>query len=199
MIEIIALDFIRSERRIFKNLNLKVGENSKICVKGPIGSGKSTLFDLLLGFEAPASGQIYIGGKQISKKVISGQVNFIAQNSDLQLLTMEVEKEIEFISRKTITDEIIEFFQLRPFLKRNPLTLSSSEKRRVLLAGVFLSELPYLILDEPAADLDDQWKTKVFSRILESDKTVLAFSHEEIKGLEQLGIEQLQDKDPDRD
>ena len=49
------------------NLSLNIYEKEFYALLGPSGCGKTTLLRLLAGFETPTSGQIFIGGKDISK------------------------------------------------------------------------------------------------------------------------------------
>ena len=47
---------------IFTNINFRVAQGDAVCLVGPNGGGKSTLFKLLLGEEKPDSGEIFING-----------------------------------------------------------------------------------------------------------------------------------------
>ncbi len=181
MIEIHNLAVNRGEKELYKNFDLTVETGEKFVIMGKIGCGKTTLFNILTGFDKNYTGDISIAGKNIKDCDLPNMISFIGQNPDYQLLTLNVKNEVEFLSGKKINKKIIRDFELERLLERNPMTLSSSEKRKVLFAGVFLADLPYLILDEPTADLDKYWSNKILDKIWTSDKTIIIFTHRKIK------------------
>lgn len=53
------------EKKIFKNLNIKIGAFQKVGFVGESGCGKSTIYQLLLRFYEPDSGEVRLDGKNI--------------------------------------------------------------------------------------------------------------------------------------
>jgi len=191
MVEIDNLTLKLDGRFIFRNFSLSLERGDRVLVRGSIGSGKTTLFNIIIGFEKNFRGSVRIAGKKPGRKAVGNHISFIAQNPDYQLLTSTVEDEIEFISGKKPMENIIKYFQLENLLKRHPLTLSSSEKRRVLFAGVISSPSDLMVLDEPTADLDNLWRDRVVELLRETDKTVLMFSHEDFEFMRTVRLEKI--------
>ena len=72
-IEINNLTFGFNEgQNIFENLNLKISEGEKICIIGPTGSGKTTLFHLILGLIYPKKVLLHITAKELSMILEAG-------------------------------------------------------------------------------------------------------------------------------
>ena len=60
--------FMGEERVIaLKNINLSINRGEICCIFGTSGSGKSTLLNQLAGLEKPTRGEVFIGGKNISR------------------------------------------------------------------------------------------------------------------------------------
>jgi NHLM bacteriocin system ABC transporter ATP-binding protein len=71
---------------ILNNISMSVGKGEYLAIVGPSGSGKSTLFRLLLGFEKPESGVVFVDGRSIETIDISSfrrQIGVVLQNSHL--------------------------------------------------------------------------------------------------------------------
>src|SRR5206468_4884249 len=71
---------------ILDDVSLSIGKGEYLAIVGPSGSGKSTLFRLLLGFEKPESGVIFVDGKSLETidiGLLRRQVGVVLQNSRL--------------------------------------------------------------------------------------------------------------------
>ncbi|MCD6579948.1 ABC transporter ATP-binding protein [bacterium] len=178
MIKIREMGYSYKEKNIFKDLDLTVEEGKPFIIIGNIGAGKTTLFRILTGFYTEFTGTIKYDGINIDHFDIPLNIAFVEQNTDYQLLTLSVKSELELFSNNSINNSMIKYFELNELLERNPQTLSSSEKRRVLLAGVFSSKTKYIFMDEPTADLDDHF-TKILLELVEKDeRTIVIFTHD---------------------
>src|SRR5439155_18454877 len=65
MLEAINVGCIRGSRRLFKDLNFSVESGGLIEVRGPNGSGKTSLLRILCGLASPAEGEVRWQGKNI--------------------------------------------------------------------------------------------------------------------------------------
>ena len=154
---------------IQQNLNLSVNQGEMVCLIGPNGCGKSTLIRSIAGLQPCFAGEIYIGGKAISKQNNQNRALLIGL-----VLTDKVDAgnltvfDIVSIGRQPHTNwfgglseadeqrirEALEQVHLTPFAKRNFNELSDGEKQRVMIAKALVQDTSLIILDEPTAHLD---------------------------------------------
>ena len=160
--------------QIFKNLSFEISENGIVLVEGVQGSGKSTLFKLLLGLYDYHEGQASIDGKEIksiSKHLLRKNVALVSD--ELPLIGKTIFEAISY-SRKeekrsaaynmlkklgfvTQQDESI----LDQPLKEGGKNISSGKKKLLLIARALLTNKKILLLDEPFSDLDTSFKTNL--------------------------------------
>ena len=75
MLELIDVCFEVENKKILKNINLKIDSDKFIAITGPNGSGKSTLSKIIMGIEKPTSGKIIFKGQDITNLGISERAN----------------------------------------------------------------------------------------------------------------------------
>ena len=201
ILEIKNLTYIYSagtpfEHKALDNVSFSVNKGEFIGIIGHTGSGKSTLMQQLNGLLKPASGNVFLDGKDIwSDKTLTRQARFrvglVFQYPEYQLFEETVYKDIAFgpknmglpaeeIDRRVresagfvgLTDEQ---------LNASPFDLSGGQKRRVAIAGVIAMEPEVLILDEPTAGMDPVGRSEILGNIEAYRKaknaTVMMVSH----------------------
>lgn len=151
------------------NLNIKKGE--KLVIVGPSGSGKSTLAKSFNGqipntYPGDMEGFCLIDGKNIENSSIfdlSLQTGTVLQDTDGQFVGLTVAEDIAFslendnVNQKDmekIVHKWAEILKIEKLLEKKPNELSGGQKQSVSIAGVLVSEVPLLLLDEPLANLD---------------------------------------------
>src|SRR4029453_13963670 len=67
MLEVTNLTCVRGTRRLFRDLNFSAGEGELIELRGPNGSGKTSLLRILCGLATPAAGEVRWHGQNIRK------------------------------------------------------------------------------------------------------------------------------------
>ncbi|MBZ2386250.1 ABC transporter ATP-binding protein [Anaerococcus murdochii] len=153
------------------DIDLKVKKGEKIIIVGPSGSGKSTLAKSLNGqipntFPGDITGSCLIDGKDLLDSSIfdlSLSVGTVLQDTDGQFVGLTVAEDIAFSlendnvdqeEMKKIVEKWAKELNLSKLLEMKPGELSGGQKQSVSIAGVLVSDVPILLLDEPLANLD---------------------------------------------
>lgn len=153
------------------DIDLKVKKGEKIIIVGSSGSGKSTLAKSLNGqipntFPGDITGSCLIDGKDLLDSSIfdlSLSVGTVLQDTDGQFVGLTVAEDIAFSlendnvdqeEMKKIVEKWAKELNLSKLLEMKPGELSGGQKQSVSIAGVLVSDVPILLLDEPLANLD---------------------------------------------
>lgn len=146
-----------------QDFSLHVESGELMCLLGPSGCGKTTALRIVAGFETPDSGQISVGGEDITRVAVENR-NFGMVFQDYSLFpNMTATENIEFglRTRKWGKVEIVE--RVKSLLEVTHLTdqankypdqMSGGQKQRVALARAIAPKPRVLLLDEPLSALD---------------------------------------------
>jgi len=146
---------------------------------GSSGCGKTTLLNILLGFESPDNGTISGIPDNISAVFQENRLceDFSALSNVRAVLKSKREQQ------KAIS--ILNAFNLGDSINKPIKNLSGGMKRRVAIARALVAESDLLILDEPFKGLDDYTKTQVMQCLAEhlKNKTVILVTHDESEAI----------------
>lgn len=192
----IAKSFV-SERetvRLFEDLNWEVDTSSYVALMGASGAGKSTLLSLIAGIQNPDSGSILLDGKETTRFSLDEMVTFRGKNfsfifQSFELLpNLTVKENVDLVidisqgKRRFETHEILEKVWLWGKWFRSIHELSWGEQQRVAIARAFVSEVPYLLADEPTWNLDEKNAEKIMDLIdtlhAEIQNTIIMITHD---------------------
>lgn len=132
------------------------------AVIGPSGGGKSTLLNLIAGFEAPEQGRVLIGGEDVTalppdRRPVSMifQDNNVFAHLDLwQNVALGVSPSLRLdAEQKKRVDAALAEVGLGALMHRKPGEVSGGERQRVAVARALVRDRPVLLLDEPFAAL----------------------------------------------
>lgn len=143
--------------------NLTISKGEYVVLLGPSGSGKTTALSLVGGFVEPSSGQIVLGGRDVTAlppnhrecatvfqdyalfphMTVEGNINFG--------LTM---KKVPRRERKARVMEMLELVGLTGFDDRRIQSMSGGQRQRIALARALATRPSVLLLDEPLGALD---------------------------------------------
>jgi thiol reductant ABC exporter CydD subunit len=175
-------------------LDLQLFPGETVGLVGESGAGKSTVAALLLRLRQPAQGRVSVGGVDLSSCDAEGwrrQVAWLPQQP--MLFRGTVADNIRLGDAHASGDAVRAAARLAgadDFVRRLPAgydtivgdggrPLSAGEVQRVALARVFLRDAPFVILDEPTANLDPASATLVVDAVerLGTGRTVLLITH----------------------
>ncbi len=149
------------------DLVLRPGEH--LAVVGESGSGKSTLLSVLLGFTAPESGTMSVGGvllAECSLREWRRQIAWVPQRPNLVRGTIgdnlrlgnpgatdaDVARALEHSGLADLVSRLGD--GLDTPVGEGGLTLSAGERQRIAIGRAVLRDVPFVLLDEPTAHLD---------------------------------------------
>jgi putative spermidine/putrescine transport system ATP-binding protein len=144
-------------------VDLDVGEGEFFSMLGPSGSGKTTCLRMIAGFEAPTSGRIELGARDVTGLApYERDVNTVFQDYAL-FPHMTVQDNVEYglrvkkvprSERRDLAADALAMVQLAAFGERKPSQLSGGQQQRVALARALVNRPKVLLLDEPLGALD---------------------------------------------
>ena len=178
------------DKEVLQHVNIKFEKGKSYAIVGGSGSGKSTIFKLLLGYHDNYSGEVLFDGqsmKEIDLDSLYGLVSTIQQ--DVFLFDSTIRNNItmfrEFDEEKV--NQAIEKAGLAGLIQEKGedyscgeggKNLSGGEKQRVSIARCLVREAPVLLMDEVTAALDNETSYMVEGKILEmKDVTKIIITH----------------------
>lgn len=189
-IEINKVTFAYKDEIILKDCSFTAERGKITAITGESGSGKSTIFKVLLGLYEPQSGNITIDGERLLDTSLRGLFAYVPQGN--LLLSGTIRENITLCDNSVSDEEIIKAAKaaeiydliesmpegLDTVLAERGAGLSEGQIQRISLARAILTDAPILLLDEATSALDEATETKVLSNIKEfSDKTILFVTH----------------------
>jgi phospholipid/cholesterol/gamma-HCH transport system ATP-binding protein len=171
--EIPAIEFrnvtmIFDDRNVLDNLSFKVMKGETKIILGGSGSGKSTTIKLVLGLLKPDSGQILVGGEDITNYSetqmmrVRKNIGMIFQEGAL-FDSLSVYENVAFkLHEQGVPEDEVEgevrrmlrFVNLEESIDKMPAELSGGMRRRVGIARALVGDPKIVMFDEPTAGLD---------------------------------------------
>ena len=153
---------VRGERLLFEKLNFELSNGTVLYLQGANGTGKTTLLRTICGLSKPYAGIIKWCGEDINSlaEEYFKHVLYIGHLPGIKedLTALENLKFSLALSGKAISvnqaTEVLNMLGLAKGLNLPTRMLSQGQKRRVVLARLWLQELPLWVLDEPFTALD---------------------------------------------
>nr|WP_314638337.1 ABC transporter transmembrane domain-containing protein [uncultured Pseudomonas sp.] len=184
----------RPESYAVDGLNLTINAGETLALVGPSGAGKSTVYDLLLRFYDPASGQILLDGvplTQLDPLDLRRCFALVSQNP--ALFFGSIEENIRYGNPSATLAQVQEAAKIayaHDFIEQMPngyqthlgdggLGLSGGQRQRLAIARALLVDAPILLLDEATSALDAQSEHLIQQALpsLMKNRTTLVIAH----------------------
>ncbi len=175
-----------------KGVDIKISKGQTLGVVGVIGSGKTTLAQMLLRFYDPTAGTLLIGGhpvKEIPLQRLRGSIGYVSQDPflfstsirDNIVLGRGADLELEEIVQVAgLSDDVARFPKgLDTLIGERGVSLSGGQKQRVALARALITKPEVLILDDAFSSLDSDTEEEILRNVRGqlSQTTTLIISH----------------------
>lgn len=179
---------------VLEGLSFTVAEGETIGLVGGIGSGKSTVFNLMLRFCDPQHGRILLDGDDISTVTIESLRDQVSKLAQFPFFTKDTIRENIRLARPDATDADVEeactAAHIHSVITRKMYdgydtmvdvqVPSGGQKRLIALARCLLRRPEVLLLDEPTENLDADQRARMIGVIrgYAKDRTCLVISHD---------------------
>lgn len=184
----IHLTFPKQQKPVLQDINLTIEEGSLTVILGESGCGKTTMLNILAGFQKPSSGDVLVNhevvtGPDVTRAVVfqdhallpwlnvADNVGFALQLKGLK--RAEIEKQVS---------AILKIVGLSHVEKANIWELSGGMKQRVGIARALISHAPFILLDEPFAALDaftrENMQQLVLDLWIQQNKSFFLITHD---------------------
>lgn len=177
-----------------KNINLTVKKGETLGIIGTIGSGKTTLMNLLLKLYQVKDGQITINGKDINEipvEVLRENICYITQDNFLFSSTLKdnislfkegyKDDDIQKSTQKAMVKEDIDNMKngIETVIGERGVDLSGGQKQRVVISRAFLQNSNFVIFDDTFSALDNKTEEKVLRNVrkMTQGKTCIIISN----------------------
>ncbi len=156
------------------NFNLDVEKGEFVSFLGPSGCGKTTTLRMVAGFETPTTGQITVGGDDVTTKSPNQRNMGMVFQSYALFPNMNVADNIGFglkVAKKPADEirirvnEMLKLIHMENFGNRYPYQMSGGQQQRVALARAIAIKPQVLLLDEPLSALDAKIRLELRTEI----------------------------------
>ena len=185
------------EAEVYSDLHFQLLKGTFVALSGPIGSGKTTMLNMLAGLERPSGGTVVVKGQDLTKMDDDGLAAFraaniglvpqvqtvipeltVAENVELPLYFLGVDRD----ARRQKAGAAMAKVGISGEASRLAGTLSVGERQMVSFARALVNDPPILLLDEPTEALDPLMSEVVLGLLrgdnMTKGKTIFVTTHD---------------------
>lgn len=181
---------------VLTDITLDIGEGDFVALMGPSGSGKSTLLNLVAGIDRPDSGELRVGGLDITRLAEAAlaewraaNVGFVFQFYNLMpVLTAFENVELPLMltrltrkERRERVELVLDMVKLGDRTSHYPSELSGGQQQRVAIARSLAMQPKVMLFDEVTSALDPELTEEVLNvmeQLARDGMTMILVTHE---------------------
>ncbi|MGE4266805.1 MAG: type I secretion system permease/ATPase [Deferribacterales bacterium] len=190
----VSFKYLEDGVSVLKNISFSIRQGEKVAILGKMGSGKTTIMKMLMGFYKPSDGEVTVDGisvSQINPASLRENIAYVSQKIEIFRGTLRQNITI----RRTDADDdsvlrAIETASLQNMVNRHPKglageieedgnNLSGGQKQAVGIARAFAAPFCMAFLDEPTDGIDHNAETRIIENLknMLKDSTVVLITH----------------------
>ncbi|MBR1846234.1 MAG: ATP-binding cassette domain-containing protein, partial [Bacilli bacterium] len=191
-LEDVSFRYSEDSRLILDHLSLDIKEGEYVALVGSTGCGKSTFVRLLLGFEKPTQGKVYVDGhdmEELDTNALRRNIGTVMQNGSL--FHSDILSNI-IISAPNLTEkdawraaEIADIAQdirempmrMKTVISEGQGGISGGQKQRIMIARAIVHQPKILIFDEATSALDNKTQKSISESIAKLNCTRVVIAH----------------------
>lgn len=201
VIDDLSFRFADSDKDTLHGLSFEIRKGEKIGIRGRSGAGKTTLFNLLLGFYRPTGGEIRIDGERLSeanRRKWQNTIGYVSQNvfltdntilANIALGCDEESVDIEHVNKAVDMANLREFVDSLPNGLQSRIgecgaLLSGGQRQRIGIARALYKRADILFFDEATSSLDSDTERGINESIetlsrTNDELTIIIIAHRE--------------------
>ena len=192
--ENVTYEYEETNIKALNNLSFEIKKGQSLGILGGVGTGKSTIAELIVRNFDPTIGKVFIDGKNLRKHnldLIRKNVGYVPQSTFLFSDTIlnnikfgnpesSFEKIIKYAKISNVHDDIMKFGEkYNSVLGERGINISGGQKQRIAIARAMIKEPSILILDDSLSAVDTKTEDLIFKNVFkkESTSTKIIISH----------------------
>lgn len=198
MIEIKGINKHYGALQVLNDVNVRINDGEVVTIVGPSGAGKTTLLQIIGTLDAPDSGEVLYGGKDVLRMKDKELARFRNQNIGFVFQFHQLLPEFTMLENVAMpaliggmrqreayarAKELLEYMGLGGRLEHKPSELSGGERQRVAVARALVNSPAVVLADEPSGSLDTHNKQELhklfFNLRDEMKQTFVIVTHDE--------------------